>query len=300
MQISSSQHAQSIASSLSSDFERQVFRAALRSFEDTENPLRVNNFANALRELGRIHLDSQAPEARLKKCSWFEQKHNELGQPTIERAQRVKYAIQGELSDAFVKERLGIEIEEAVRDYTKLISRFSAFTHINRKTFGVPDEDANELAVRALEVFHQLFALVTERREATRKAATDEAQAALRDVLYEEVNEELDRLSTHTSVEMVDLYDLEISSMDSEHIAYSGQGRVNVRLQYGSDSDVERDDGHVSSDSYPLTCEFKADVDAPLEISVVPGTLTVDTISFYEPLEEDDLSEEEVSDTEEH
>ncbi len=70
--------------------------------------------------------------------------------------------------------------------------------------------------------------------------------------------------------------------MDAQTIRYSGRGNVDARLQYGSDSDVERDDGVVSSDSYPLTCEFSADTCSPLEISVVPGTLIVDTDSFYE------------------
>jgi hypothetical protein len=298
MGISNSPLAESVGGYLTSDFERAVFKAALMSFDHVENPLRVNNFATALRELGRIHLEAQAPDSRVKKCDWFEQKHNELGQPVIERAQRAKYAIQGELPDDFVRDTLGIEVNEAVRDYTRLIGRLSAFTHVNEKTFGVSDEKADELADQALEVFDQLFMFVKERREATRKAAEDEAQDALRDVLYGEVNQELDRLSTHTSVVGVDLYGLKIISMDSKQVRYTGHGNVDARLQYGSDSDVDRDDGVVSSASCPLTCEFVADTCSPLEISVVPGTLNVDTISFYEPQDEEDfdMGDEEISD----
>jgi hypothetical protein len=138
--------------------------------------------------------------------------------------------------------------------------------------------------------------LIEERRDETRKAAESEAQDALQDVLYGEVNEELDRLSTHSSVTGVDLYGLKIVSMDSQKIKFSGHGNVDVRLQYGSDSDVRRDDGAVSRDSYPLTCDFEADTCTPLDISVVPGTLVVDTISFYEPqleeYENEELTEE--------
>jgi hypothetical protein len=72
----------------------------------------------------------------------------------------------------------------------------------------------------------------------------------------------------------------------------TGHGNVDVRLQYGSDSDVRRGDGAVSSDSYPLTCDFEADTCTPLDISVVPRTLVVDTISFYEPQLEDYENEE--------
>lgn len=277
-----------LRSRLASEFERAVYDAALQSFNQVDNPLRVNNYATALRELGRIHLDAQAPEERIRQCPWFVQVYNERKQPIIERAQRIKYAVQGELEDTFVKETLGIEIEETVRAYTKLVGRLSSFTHISPKTFGLPAEEADALATDATEVFEKVFSLVEERRNETRRAAETEAQEALRDVLYSEVNEELDRLSTHSSVEGVDLYELKIVSMDANKIKFAGHGNVDVRLQYGSDSDVGRGDGVVSSDSFPLKCQFEADTCSPLEISVVPGSLNVDTISFYEPPFEDD------------
>jgi len=84
--------------------------------------------------------------------------------------------------------------------------------------------------------------------------------------------------------------------MDAEHVRYAGHGNVDTRLQYGSDSDVRRDDGAVSSGSYPLTCEFVVDTYSPLEISVVASSLTVDTVSFYDPPDDEDfeINEQEV------
>jgi len=281
-----------VRSRLGSDFERGVYDAAFKSFSQLDNPLRVNNYATALRELGRIHLEAQAPDERIKQCAWFEQKYNELNKPVIERAQRIKYAVQGELEDEFVKETLGIEIEETVKAYTKLVSRLSSFTHITPKKFDISEDEADELAEEASDVFENLFRLIEERRDETRRAAESEAQDALRDMLYGEVHEELDRMSTHSSVTGVHLYGFKIISMDSKKIKYSGHGNVDVRLQYGSDSDVRRDDGHVSSDSFPLMCEFEADTCAPLDISVVPGTLVIETISFYEPQFEEYENEE--------
>lgn len=277
-----------IRSRLGSDFERAVYDAALKSFNQLDNPLRVNNYATALRELGRIHLEVQAPDGRIKQSPWFEQKFNELNKPVIERAQRIKYIVQGELEDEFMLKTLGIEIEETVKAYTSLVSRLSSFTHITPKKFNLSTEEADQLANDATDVFEELFTLIEERRDETRKAAESEAQEALQDVLLSEVNEDLDILSTHSSVTGVDLYGLKIVAMDSQKIRFSGNGNVDVRLQYGSDSDVRRDDGAVSRDSYPLTCDFEADTCTPLEISVVPGTLKVDTTSFYEPLIDED------------
>src|SRR6266567_4904289 len=130
MSFSESELVKSVEAHLATEFERAVFRAAIQSFEHEGNALRLNNFATALRELGRIHLELEAPDERVKKCDWFEQKTNELGKPVIERAQRAKYAIQGELLDNFVEETLGIEVDDAIRDYTRLIGRLSSYTHI--------------------------------------------------------------------------------------------------------------------------------------------------------------------------
>lgn len=84
--VRDSELAQSVALRLATDFEREIFRAALLSFDQLDNSLRVNNFATALRELGRIHLESEAPADRVRRCIWFEQKKNQYGQPIIQRA----------------------------------------------------------------------------------------------------------------------------------------------------------------------------------------------------------------------
>jgi hypothetical protein len=96
------------------------------------------------------------------------------------------------------------------------VSRLSSFTHITPKKFDLSTNEADKLATEATDVFEKLFRLIEERRDETRKAAESEAQDALQDVLYGEVNEELDRLSTHSSVTGVDLYGLKIVSMDPQ------------------------------------------------------------------------------------
>ncbi len=287
MSLSASNTANSVLARLTTDFQRNVFKAALQSFDHKDNPLRLNNFATALRELSRIHLHDSAPDDKLKTCDWFEQKFNDLGKPTIERAQRAKYAIQGELHDDFVRDTLGIKIEETIDDYKKLINRLSEYTHISEKTFDVPADEAETLAIEALEIFDDLFQLIEDRRNGLRRNATDKAKGVLQDELMSDVVEALDELATHYNINGVDIEQLEIVSLDPHTIKYRGSGSVDCRLQYGSDSDVKRDDGAVMYDSYPLTCGFEADTSAPLEISIVPRTLDVDTSRFYENGDED-------------
>jgi hypothetical protein len=271
-----------VRSNFKSDFQRKVFNAAVKSFDQKRNPLRLNNFATALRELGRILLEELAPKESVRACAWFNQNTTLREEDGITRAQRVQYAVQGELPDDFVLGSLRIDVGATAKEYTSLLDDLSAYTHINEKTFGVSDDEAEAQAIRALETFDKLFELIKERHDSLHSAAADSAKDVLMDQLYSAVDDELDRLSTHTSIEDIYLNDFEILSIDPHSIGYEGNGSVHVRLQYGSDSDLANDDGVESSDSYPFKCSFLAETSKPLKISIVPGSLQLDVSSFYE------------------
>lgn len=55
------------------EIERKIFDAAVRGFDSEDNPLRLNNFAFAMRELGRIWLEHLAPKDQVRQCAWFVQ-----------------------------------------------------------------------------------------------------------------------------------------------------------------------------------------------------------------------------------
>jgi hypothetical protein len=264
------------------EIERKIFDAAVQGFDSEDNPLRLNNFAFAMRELGRIWLEHLAPKEKIRQCAWFEQNTDLRGKDGVTRAQQAKYAVQGPLHDEFVRDELHIDVEKTVKEYTKLIDRLSSFGHDIEKSFNLPSADAQREAMDALDTFDRLATLISERHESLLSKAADEAKEALADELLSEVQSELDILSTHSTVDGVHLDSLTITSLDSDHILFEGDGSVHVRLQYGSDSDVAKDDGAVMYDSYPLDCNFEADTERPLEISIVPGSLRIDTDSFYD------------------
>jgi hypothetical protein len=60
----------SVMESLSPGFQRYVFAAAIKSFEQLDNPLRLNNLATGLRELIRIVLHDFAPDQGVVACNW--------------------------------------------------------------------------------------------------------------------------------------------------------------------------------------------------------------------------------------
>ena len=126
-----------LKSQLGTDFERDVFDACLLSLQQSNNPLRLNNFATGLRELSRIVLGRLAPDQRVQNCAWYQPATNQNGQTAITRGQRIAYAVQGGLDDSFVRDELGIDIDQMRKTFVKVLDQLSKFTHLGSGTFGV-------------------------------------------------------------------------------------------------------------------------------------------------------------------
>src|SRR6266404_482515 len=153
-----------IASRLITPFQKLVFAAAVQSLDQRGNPLRFNNFATNLRELGRIMLDGLAPDNNIKKCEWYVPAINDKGKETVTRAQRVKYAVQAGLTDDFVKNTLKIDVAPTVRKYTKLIEHLSDFTHVTEKVFGIKRSVEDQYVRDALTSFILVFQTIDDCR----------------------------------------------------------------------------------------------------------------------------------------
>jgi hypothetical protein len=123
------------------------------------------------------------------------------------------------------------------------------------------------------------FLLVWTPPPVERAIEVDGLEGELREYMMEAVPPDLDSLSTHTRIEAVS--DLFISSIhlrrDGSEI--HGNALVEVDLQYGSDGDVDRDDGDTSTDSLPF--DFVVEVDEQLKITRVQK-LEFDTSGFYD------------------
>lgn len=141
---------------LESEFEVELFKAATYNLNQKENKLRYNNFAYSIRELSRHFLYRLAPEENVKHCSWFKEE-TEDGKPT--RTQRIKYAIQGGISDNMLN-LLGFDsnnLNEEIRAIKKTIDSLSKYTHINPETFDIDSKDVDEMSAKVLGDF-KIFA----------------------------------------------------------------------------------------------------------------------------------------------
>jgi hypothetical protein len=268
-----------IEAKLGTDFEKQVFNAGLLSLDQIANPLRLNHFAVTLRELSRIILKRLAPETQIKACGWYVRAQ---GQPEITRAQRITYAVQAGLLDGFVRNTLQLDVDEMRRDLLKAVDELSKYTHIELAVFGITGPPLEVIVTESLEAFLAFLEMIDECRSAVETAVEDHARQALHDELLSTTVNELDQLATHYYVEDTQIETVTVTSMGPSHIEFSVTGTVECQFQYGSSCDVRNGDGVVTTDSYPLTCDFEALAAAPLQVSVRGGTLNVNNDSFFQ------------------
>jgi hypothetical protein len=264
---------------LTTDFHRDVFAAVIKSFEQYDNPLRVNNFATGLRELTRLVLEYYAPEKSIKASPWYVEEKNENGKVVITRAQRIKYAVQAGLPDDFVASLL-VDVPGTVRVFQDLTKRMNKLTHLTEQTFGIDAYAADRFAGIALETFNLLLETIDDCRTELRNSVEESAKDVLTDDMLDGTITALEEIATHYEIDEVNIDRLKLEYLGPDQIVFKAAGTVDCTLQYGSDSDVRNDSGMRVDDHYPLTCEFVADVSTPMDLKV--RKLHVDNSSFYE------------------
>ncbi len=102
------------------------------------------------------------------------------------------------------------------------------------------------------------------------------------DYLVNDMPSDLDILSTHTSIEMIS--DIEIHNLiihQDNQINIIGQGIVDVKLQFGSDGDQKRGDGHITHDSFPFDFDLYLSYKVNKKLDINDGgSIEIDTDSY--------------------
>lgn len=263
-----------IRSFLKTEFERELFDAAVAYIGKTDDPFRFNSFSAAMRELSRHILERLSPDEDVKKCSWFKVETTN-GAPT--RKQRIVYAVQGGLSEKFVDENLDIEPEEEIKEVVKSINLLSKYTHVNEKTFNIPQVDCEIQAKQVLDSFLSIFAMVEQLRNEMHYSVHEFISTELTNTFISNAFEELDILSSNTISESIELELFEVKDISAEKIIISGYGNVEVSLNYG-----KGDDSAEINDSFPYEFDCHTEIDNPKKIILNPHDIKVDTTSWYE------------------
>ncbi len=262
---------------LASGFEQDLFKAAIANVDDEKNQLRLNNFAYSMRELIRTVLERLAPDEDVINAPWFKP-NDKLHPEKVTRSQRIKYAIQGWLSDEYVKRQLDVEHDSSDKDLRDSIDILSKYTHVAPKTFYVKSQEIKEMALDVLDQVQLFLSTIDVVRVQVRNAVAESIDEEMIEEFYINTQNDLDILSTHYEVESYILTSIETLNQDDEEVVLRVHGQINVRHQYGSAGDMRRGDGYEMNMSYPFSSTLTASYKKPEgDVHIIDRTMNIDT-----------------------
>ena len=246
-----------IRSKLDDIFSIQVLTGLMSVLADVQNPIRLNQFAAAMRELFTYTLHRLAPDENIKKCPWFKQAKDTQG-PT--RRQRAKYATQGGLSDKHVW-KMGVDVTHLHNVAIKAIENMNKYTHVRPGSIVADPVEIATFAGGALAAFLGLLQSFEECRRSILDALSAEIDNEAINALISETILEIDELATHHSVDDVYVDKTRVTDLTDDTIYISAEGTVGGELQWGSNSDLRRGDGAIADYSFPFQVTMEATID---------------------------------------
>lgn len=274
---------------LESDFEKELFDAAIQNLNEVDNKLRYNNFAYSVRELSRHFLHRLSPDENVKSCDWFET-ITQNGKPT--RIQRIKYAIQGGVADETLK-KLNFDVDELneeIKSIKKTIDALSKYTHINKETFNLETSQVEE---KSENVFKELKTFV----ERIKSCRTDLAifldgqveQHMIEEVIFNNY-ENVGMLARRYSIDFSEVSEYHIIEITNDTITVAVFGDIHFNLEYGSNKERREGDGLDISTSFPFETKihYKIEDKFPSENYRIDD-FGVDTDSWYGEISDEEL-----------
>lgn len=262
-------------------FSGWALEGALRALADNENPLRLNFFSTGMRILFEHLIDTLSPEDEVVRTSWFKAERED-GKPT--RGQRVLFAIQGGLSETFVKDELKVDLPPLRTRLLTAFAELSKHVHGNENTIIRGQSEQDIVAERTVAAMGAFLDALRECRDAVLMPIAETLDSAAVDALLSDSMLEVDELAPHFSVDEMYVEDVVVSAIGAEKITYRVTGSVEVTLQWGSNSDVRRGDGAESSQSFPFHCEFQVPLDDPWDLGQAKLTYGVDVSKWHDAM----------------
>jgi hypothetical protein len=267
------------------DFSRTTITGAQHALADAANPLRLNFFSTAMRILFEHIMGTLAPVDQVVQTEWFVSER-EGNAPT--RGQRIVFAIQGGLSDEFVKDTLQIEIAPIRQRLIKAVDNLSKHVHGREDTIIEGHDEQDAAASGAIEALANFLDTYHECRSTILNAIQQELDDAAVDALLSDTIQEVDELATHHSVEEVYVGDTSVRSIGAHFITYRATGTVAIGLQWGSNSDLRRGDGAEADLSFPFHCDIQVSLVDPVNMAFGDTNYSVDVSSWRDGMGPDD------------
>lgn len=267
-----------IKAHLKDGFEQELLSAALANSNDENNQLRANNFAYAMRSLLDTYLERVAPSDEIKKCSWYTPPTEEevaRGAREVNLAQKIKYAIQGGLSDNedILEE---FEVTETIKNLKKLHNKLSSYTHISASSLK-RSKDEHEKDIKnfngIMDEFFNSF-------DNLRKGILQEidhtyVESVIQESFMEDYHQHLTDMGVG-SVESSQIETHQVIKITAEDIIFRVEGIAYCDHHLGG----KRDFVEISG-SYPFKASFSMNLSNKNKISLAPNNFIFDTTSWY-------------------
>lgn len=268
---------------LSDSFDKKLVDYAFRNLEDKTNSIRLNNFSYVLRELLYRILEREAPHKDVSKSPWFKSMIK-WDKNKATREQQMQYMMLDKFPNDFVNQILKIDVKAAAEYLNGILNSMNAYTHISPKTTNYSDKDIENKVGNVCALFTDLFGLIRKIQNKIYDGVAKRIDRELLETMYMETFDEVDILSTHSTIEEYSLQDLTIERITDRDLKCDVQGIVKVRLQYGSNYDIRNDDGYVTDMSFPFNSSFTCTLtEEGIENYIIEqDSIDVDTSSFYE------------------
>lgn len=182
------------------------------------------------------------------------------GKPT--RTQRIKYAIQGGITDQIL-ENLGFdtnELNDEIKIIKNTINDLSKYTHINKETFNLTDDEIKKNSELVLNSFKKFAEKIESYRVQLKNFLDGIIDEQMIDGVLANYYENVDLIASRHYVNYSEIYEYKIVEITHNSIIVEVFGSVHFTLEYGS-----KEDGLELYNAFPFQTKiiYKIDDDFP-------------------------------------
>lgn len=213
---------------LPDEFCHKLIDGALRVIADRDNPIRLNLFSAAIRELLTHVLQGLAPDDEIRKCSWF-QPEGPAGRPT--RRQRAIYLAQGGLSDETVGPLGGAIAAKAHADILTVMDGLNKYTHVRPGTVIDDQPQIEAFASASFKAVDDLFYPVKATRALIANAMT-RRYAEPFDRFVRQALAAAPELQNRSDLEPLYLESIDVLAIDAAHVWLRVEGSLSDSVRF--------------------------------------------------------------------
>jgi len=222
-----------------------------------------------------------APNVLVENCSWFAPVAGTSG-PT--RAQRIKFAIQGGISDDSL-DSLEFDLDElqkTIKEIKNIIDSLSKYTHINPENYDLTETEIETKSQVVLDKFALLVETINQYRDHLKKYLDDIIEENMIDTVISNSYENIDMLAPHFSLNYGIVEDYHVIEISDIEIILKVIGSISVTLQYGSRQERRNDNGLDLNENFPYETHIRYTIEDEFpndNFAIDP--FDVDTSSWY-------------------